>query len=704
MRWKQQGGANIPNTTMKKDIKTMSSLSSINNNLANVSWSSRFAVLTLVWLIGLVFVTAYLVYYYPVVFNSDSAAIQVLAQAMADEMSLLPHDFSYGNQLILFRANLFIAPVLKLGLTGYNAYVVGSAINFSVFFLITFLTLETLYRQWTKSLFLTVLFFLPLGFNEAEFMLGQQSHLANVVFILMIAVHSYRACWHKEWRGLVIASSVVFLMTLETPMRVLFVLLPLALVIATTGKARSAGKLSLALVIAFVVGYIGNRYLVMTHPIAADFSNMPFTTSDRLVIRVGEMLKDFVDGYIGFSQFIGMQTKPRVHLVLYGLKTLVLVSFLGLFYWLAKRLAERALKPWMDNSGTIQGEPQAMEFIGMLGITGVLTGLWMNAAIELYPEGITRHFLWALQLCKLALCAYTLNALAYLIPKPLPRYGVLFVLALLSSTVASSFLFAPYRTQLHQNIESKTNLPIDGKIQELMLIHGINSIYSGDFWNALRLEVLIPPAKAAELSVSDGSVFFRQWLTRPSMRCIDGNVFYLLDRSKINEEFIARRVLERGGRILEHFGDTGIYLGTPVWDRNGCIVSYLEIIPKPDTHHTVGKFDTATNVMVAEKGQVGALMFGPYAKLAPGHYQATLLVTAEAGIDGTDVGAVDVNGVAGATLGHQLVSVPIKAARGEQTIKLTFDVNDQQIAYEFRVIVNGKGSRMSVKGVLVEKL
>jgi hypothetical protein len=47
-------------------------------------------------------------------------------------------------------------------------------------------------------------------------------------------------------------------------------------------------------------------------------------------------------------------------------------------------------------------------------------------------------------------------------------------------------------------------------------------------------------------------------------------VFYLLDRSKGNEEYIARKVLENGGRILEHIGDTGIYLGAPVWDRTGC--------------------------------------------------------------------------------------------------------------------------------------
>ena len=329
MRWKKPGGADIPNTTMTKEIKTMRSLSSINNNLANVSWSSRFAVLTLVWLIGLAFGTAYFICYYHAFFHSDGAAIQVLAQAMVDEMSLLPHDFYYGNQLILFRANLFIAPVLKLGLIGYSAYAMGSAINFSVFFLISFLTLETVFRHWLKSLFLTVLFFLPLGVNEAAYVLGEQSHLANVVFILMIAVHAYRACWYVEWRSLVIAASVVFLMAVEAPMRALFVLLPLALVIVATGKARSSGKLSIALVFAFIVGYIGNRYLVMTHPVAIDLSDLAFSTSDRFLIRMRSIIKEFIDNYIGFEQFVSMRTSTRIHLVLYGLKTLVLVSFLG---------------------------------------------------------------------------------------------------------------------------------------------------------------------------------------------------------------------------------------------------------------------------------------------------------------------------------------------------------------------------------------
>jgi hypothetical protein len=531
---------------------------------------SRCAVLALVVLIGLAFGMAYHVYYYPAIFHSDGAAIQVLAQAMVDEMSLLPHDFFYGNQLILFRANLFIALALKLGLTGYNAYAVGSAINFSVFFLITFLTLEKIFGNWVKTLFLSVLFFLPFNYTEADYVLGQQSHLANVVFVLMIAVYSYRACWYKEWRGLVIASLVAFLMVWEAPMRVLFVLFPLALVIVVTGKAKSALKLSLALVIAFAFGYIGNRYLVMTHIVAVDLSNLAFSTLDRFLMRMCTILKDFVDNYIGFNQFIGMKTSPRIHLVLYGLKTLVLVSFIGMFWWLAHRLGKRGVKSWLENGGTTQCELKALEFIGLLGVTGVLTGFWITSAVEYTDDQLLRHSVGMLQLCKLALFAYSLTALAYLIPQRLVVYGVLFVIALLLSTPVTSFLFAPYRVQLHNKIGSNMKWPLNNKIQKLMSAHGINRIYGGNYWSTLRLEVLIPPVKATVLGVGDGSVHYFKWLTRPSMRCFSGDVFYLIEPSKVDEEYIAGKILERGGKILEHIGDTDIYLGAPVWDRSGC--------------------------------------------------------------------------------------------------------------------------------------
>jgi len=108
--------------------------------------------------------------------------------------------------------------------------------------------------------------------------------------------------------------------------------------------------------------------------------------------------------------------------------------------------------------------------------------------------------------------------------------------------------------------------------------------------------------------------------------------------------------------------------------------------------------------MISIKGQSGALMYGPYAKLVPGHYQATFLVIAESKIAGLEIGHVDVNGIIDGTPNSPNVAAPLKTMKGEQSITLTFDATNQEALYEFRVFVNGKGDRASIKSVRVEKL
>lgn len=140
-------------------------------------------------------------------------------------------------------------------------------------------------------------------------------------------------------------------------------------------------------------------------------------------------------------------------------------------------------------------------------------------------------------------------------------------------------------------------------------------------------------------------------------------------------------------------------------DANSTLnITRLEITPKPETPHTVGKFDLTTKTMVAEKGQSGMLMFGPYVQLASGRYQATFNLVAESEAEGTEVGFVDVNAFS-ATTNSALAQIPIKATRNEQAMKLSFDVvSDPKVTYEFRVGVNGKANRTSIRSVQLEKL
>jgi phosphoglycerol transferase len=132
--------------------------------------------------------------------------------------------------------------------------------------------------------------------------------------------------------------------------------------------------------------------------------------------------------------------------------------------------------------------------------------------------------------------------------------------------------------------------------------------------------------------------------------------------------------------------------------------SHLHIVPGSVTSHLTGQFDVETKAMVAVNGEEGALMYGPYATLVHGRYRATFLISAEATADGTEVGLVDVNGFEGSASSAPLASAALKAAPGEQEIQVTFQAGASSTLYEFRVFVNGKQTRVSVRGVEVEKL
>ncbi|EDV4339542.1 hypothetical protein OQ369_004363, partial [Salmonella enterica subsp. enterica serovar Montevideo] len=87
-------------------------------------------------IIGLAIGLVHHIYIYPNFFHADSAAYQVLASAIRDEGVLLPHDFFYGNQLIMLKISPFIALANCIGFSGYKAYAIGGAIAICVWFYI----------------------------------------------------------------------------------------------------------------------------------------------------------------------------------------------------------------------------------------------------------------------------------------------------------------------------------------------------------------------------------------------------------------------------------------------------------------------------------------------------------------------------------------------------------------------------------------
>ncbi len=180
------------------------------------------------------------------------------------------------------------------------------------------------------------------------------------------------------------------------------------------------------------------------------------------------------------------------------------------------------------------------------------------------------------------------------------------------------------------------------------------------------------------------------------------NLFFQYDNTdppEIDKIFILKKEFKPFGFIQKMLMRLGI-----VAQDYSLYATDLIIISGPGTPHTIGKFDPVTNTMISEKGQGGALIYGPYSTLQPGRYQAIYLVTVESAVDGTEVGSVDVSGYIPDIIDKQLAVVSLKSVRGEQTIKLVFDANNPKYLYQFRVWVNGVGDRVSIKSIRVEKL
>ncbi|AMO24607.1 hypothetical protein GCM10027034_10780 [Ramlibacter solisilvae] len=530
------------------------------NAFLGLALPGRAGAALLVVFTGLLTAWVFFLGYYPSIFHSDAAAHQLLAQAMVDERSLLPRDFAYGNQLILWRNNLFIAPALALGLEGYRAYAAGSMATFAVFFLAAFLCIDSLLQHWRRSLLACWLLFLPLGHTEADFILGQQSHLGIVVLALVIVIQAFRASQGHR-RAPVLCALAVFLLVLEAPTRAVMLLLPLAAALWAGGRLGGARSWLGLVVAGALAGYAGNRWLLLSHQVVG-IPPLPLAAYDHFLARASELLKGIVDYFIGFYQFAGMSSKPA-HLVLYALKTLALALFAGLAVWLGARLARRVMSP-------PQSHPAAgpIEFVGMTGGLGAALGFFIVCAIEYWLD--IRHFLWALVLLKLALLLAALQWLSHRRFER-PMLAALCALAILTSTVGSALVVPPYRARLQSELAVHNDGPVFARVAARMKELGIRRIY-GEHWATLRTEVLIPGAQASVITLDGDKVQFVSFVTRPSRQCVGGEVLYLLDRGIAPEMRIIEKVLAGGGREVECLrGNWTLFAGPPVWDRAGCL-------------------------------------------------------------------------------------------------------------------------------------
>jgi hypothetical protein len=448
------------------------------------------------------------------ILHADTAAMQVLAEAIRAEGSLLPADFVYGNQLILLRSSPFIAAALALGWSGFGAFVAGSVAAIVVWALALYAVVRLFTGARRQAVELTLTFLIPMGFWESDYVLGQQSHLSNVVMAIAVVLcaHMWMTVQHRPAR--LVSLLLMFLMCLEAPIRGLLVLMPLALALFLMFDGKPARRYVWMLVATFVAGFVLNKGLQSLRPIAIDlFSTLKLRTLtemlDTLAMLAKQLLMD--TSSIDLQHNKGVRPGP---LLLFGAG---LAWLLGLYGFAVLRA--RALVSLL--AGNPRPEASGWQFASMVAVLGIVVGAL--AAASLNPD-TGRHFLWAYGLLKLSFLAMLYRFVTVERGLRPSAFAGVSALLLLGSVWAATLL--DHKGDIERNSQARLHPPIVLEMARIAREQGIRHVFGPEFWRMHILNSTVPGVAAGVLEPKDNELQPFDWLSRPSWYYQSGQVMY----------------------------------------------------------------------------------------------------------------------------------------------------------------------------------
>ncbi|AHF76361.1 Putative membrane protein [Sodalis praecaptivus] len=523
--------------------------------------NGKLAMLIAVLLIGFAIGFIHQHYIYPIYFHGDSAAMQVLARAIVEKHSLLPKDFSYGNQIIFLRSSYFIALVMLLGMSGYKAYIVGSALSIAFWFVITYLALSSVFPRRSKALALAVALFIPLGYNDLDMVLGQQSHLANIVLALVAAIMAFQASQRPCRRYLILSFLPIALMALEAPIRGALVALPLIVVLFICfGVRRSIYPSALSLA-GIIVGFVGNALLLRhTGPLEVNYlQSLTLYNLPAVMANLSQLVIVLLSSTMATDVFAGMKI-VSVGFLLYILSIGILLCYVAAFIYGIVRATERVR---VKLAAVNDNEPSLLDFFFILAAIGIVIGLFAVASLN--PDS-PRHVQWAMSLLKITLFLWLYEQLSRIIKTKSTLAIITIIVALLTScwypVVSNKHLSLSIHITFHRNRD------FNREILTLMRQNNIYQIYSADFWGILPLNAIDNRVNAGELAMNGDNFVPRHWLSRPSWFCATGEVFYYLNQDVEADRLIKDRIVKRHGELLLTKGDVSIWKGPVIWEND----------------------------------------------------------------------------------------------------------------------------------------
>lgn len=477
---------------------------------------------------------AYMYFYYWQRFNGDSAIAYVVAEQINAEGRLWPVHFNFSNDIFFLRPQFAIAIFQRLGMTGYPAYATGCAAMFAFAVGCLFRALVPAEGSvWTKA-FWVLIFFVPLGYNDIEFILGQQSHLLQTTFAicLVLLVVSSAASSTLKFGRLATITLLAAMLVADSPLRgIMSVTITCVIALYALPPSKYLKRACVAVGVGLVLGLLVYSMISRNLSVMGISYYLVSVGSGDYVDRLGMIASEFISAQGGISYFQGLDLKPPVVIasvsqgfIVFGILTLLVV-----LVW------ELVSIGWRRHGATAffgQGEldmARAQSItVGMVGAALALVSLFLVLNTKLDP--ISRHILPGIELVKF--CGVGL--VLYLIRSGANRarflgFGII-AMIFASSPVISVLLSGDVREN-----EAKERAKLYILLNGLKALPEISEPKSGrllgDHWNVYRFAVLTDTElKPLPIGTWPGELIASNWLSVQNRICetnLGTNVFIL---------------------------------------------------------------------------------------------------------------------------------------------------------------------------------
>lgn len=627
-------------------------------------------------------------WFYPLQFHGDAASMHVLAKAIFDEGSLLPKDFSYGNQLILLRSSPFIALALFMGFKGYDAFIFGSSLSIAFWGSILSVFLNFLFKSRKETILFTLCLLIPFGYWDSDYILGQQSHLSNAVLSLGALISAYKYLEEKRFSYIFLSSLCIFIIAAEAPIRGLLALAPLSVIILLLAVSlREFLVITASTLFSFFIAYFSNKYFLIHRPISVNYLEfLKFKSSSEMLDNLGRTTTETIGAVSSLNFFSGRGLSLLGGFCfLLGL-ILVLYYFYAAFTGLAKLTDSVKVRFGVNLTQRSPYRESGADFLHLTGTVGLIFGALAVAGLN--PDS-SRHYLWVIFLFKLIIINWILKGIRKIFSNKLAFFSI-FALSILASTWFANLI--KFDWSLNNSINSNNYSQAVQGIRLASEKTGIKNIYGEDFWRMMPLNSYIDGLNAQALLLDHVTLRPYHWLTRPSWTCTDNDVLYYL-KGGVVDKVIEYNLKKSGGRRVVTGTDYAIWAGPRVWrlsPSDGCHETQLHY-----TGQTLASLPSMVGVLEngnrAADGRPGFLIFGPYEPFKSGSYELTVYGSSKVS-NGSYIDVVSGRG----TVVH--ARFEIVNSNGNLLLKSgTVDISENISDIEIRLWV-GKGSIVNLTG------